>query len=400
MVFQGQIWNHVTFKVVSGLWRNKQDVDLVVKVAEQRRVPEINCSAIFAGDIKTTLAAREITKTIKGGITNEYYISATKNCPRFIQTRGYINSTLTKDEEDFPIAFSVLVFKDAEMVERLLRAIYRPQNVYCIHVDKKSGTEFYKAISSIAGCFSNVFLTARRVDVRWGTYSVLEPELLCMQELWRFRSWRYFINLTGQEFPLRTNYELVKILRAFKGANSIHGTIKRANVERWGNLAPPLGIRAVKGSVHIAANRHFVDYILHNSTAEAFLNWTKRTRVPDETFFASLNYNPQLGIKGSFTGEPDDLQVFLTRYKIWADPSRCAGKRFQRSICILSTGDLPHLGETKKLFANKFYLEADRLVIGCLEERLSNRTRDQYMGREQFDVTFYSNQTFVTEQVT
>lgn len=45
-----------------------------------------------------------------------------------------------------------------------------------------------------------------------------------MQALWRMRSkWKYLINLTGQEFPLKTNKELVKILTAYKGANDILG---------------------------------------------------------------------------------------------------------------------------------------------------------------------------------
>lgn len=46
-----------------------------------------------------------------------------------------------------------------------------------------------------------------------------------MNMLWtHYVKWRYFINLTGQEFPLKTNKELVKILKSFKGANDISGT--------------------------------------------------------------------------------------------------------------------------------------------------------------------------------
>ena len=34
---------------------------------------------------------------------------------------------------------------------------------------------------------------------------------------------RYFINLTGQEFPLKTNGEIVEILRALNGSNIVQG---------------------------------------------------------------------------------------------------------------------------------------------------------------------------------
>ena len=35
--------------------------------------------------------------------------------------------------------------------------------------------------------------------------------------------WKYFINLTGEEFPLKTNLELVRILSVYGGANDVWG---------------------------------------------------------------------------------------------------------------------------------------------------------------------------------
>nr|KAG5703704.1 hypothetical protein BaRGS_022993 [Batillaria attramentaria] len=110
-------------------------------------------------------------------------------------------------------------------VERLLRAVYRPHNVYCVHADQKSDEAFLSSLRLIVGCLPNVFVLERAIDVEWGQFSVLEPELECMRRLWSHAAmWRYFINLTGQEFPLKTNKELVTILKALKGANDITGT--------------------------------------------------------------------------------------------------------------------------------------------------------------------------------
>ena len=137
-------------------------------------------------------------------------------------------SSLTQTEANFAIDFSLLMYKDVEQAERLLRAIYRPQNVYCIHVDKKTDNDTFRAMKGIANCFDNVFMARTRIDVRWGKFSVLKPDLICMEDLLqRNKKWKYFINLTGQEFPLRTNYEMVRILMAYNGANDIGGTIKR-----------------------------------------------------------------------------------------------------------------------------------------------------------------------------
>lgn len=187
------------------------------------KVKDRDCVAFF----NTSTKVDSDKKNVGQPISDETYLNITTNCTSFQKSRGYIMSSLTKEEEDFPLAFSLIVYKDAEMVERLFRAIYRPQNYYCFHVDAKSPPTFYRSVSAIVQCFPNAFMTSRRINVQWGYFSVLKPELLCMEELWRFTKWRYFINLTGQEFPLKTNLELVNIFTAYKGANDVSTTAKR-----------------------------------------------------------------------------------------------------------------------------------------------------------------------------
>jgi len=116
-----------------------------------------------------------------------------------------------------------------EQFERLLRSIYRPQNLYCIHIDLKAHEPVRKAVEAIVACFTNVFTTSRSVDVQWAQFSIIEPELICMEELLlRNKRWKYFINLTGQEFPLKTNWDIVRILKAFDGSNNVEGTVERS----------------------------------------------------------------------------------------------------------------------------------------------------------------------------
>jgi hypothetical protein len=65
----------------------------------------------------------------------------------------------------------------------------------------------------------------------------------------------------------------------------------------------PHGISVTSGSMHIAANRFFVDFCIHDTRARDFLEWLKSTRIPDEIFFSSINYNPHLGIPGTYLGK-------------------------------------------------------------------------------------------------
>ena len=76
-------------------------------------------------------------------------------------------------------------------------------------------------------CFDNVYLLPDRVDVQWGHFSVLEPVLLCLKYFLNHKQWKYFIDLTGQELPLRTNWELVHILKVYNGSNDIQGLMGR-----------------------------------------------------------------------------------------------------------------------------------------------------------------------------
>ena len=70
------------------------------------------------------------------------------------------------------------------------------------------------------------------MQVKWGDLSVITPEMNCMRDFVRYYRGRfnYFINLAGQEFPLRTNLEFVQIAKIFNGSNDIAGSVSRYNV--------------------------------------------------------------------------------------------------------------------------------------------------------------------------
>lgn len=145
-----------------------------------------------------------------------------------------------EEERNFPIAFSLVIYRDIDRAIRLLRAIYRPHNYYCIHVDKKANPAYFEAIQkAIRRIGSNVFLIpdSERISIVWGYLSTLDADLACAKRLLEFSStWRYWINLTGHEFPLRTNWELVRALKAVRGANLVAGF---RDVRDFGRLPPP-----------------------------------------------------------------------------------------------------------------------------------------------------------------
>ena len=179
------------------------------------------CQPLITGDYRSK--TRPNTTFISA---TEYFWRA-ENCNCFRSDLDYFVSPedTTDEERRFPIAFSLLTYENLEQTERLLRLIYRPHNIYCIHVDAKSSAEVRDGLDAIAACLDNVFIAKPAISTDWGKISIVHAELLCMRLLLVIRKrWKYFINLVGRDFPLRTNYELVKILQAYDGANDVDGT--------------------------------------------------------------------------------------------------------------------------------------------------------------------------------
>ena len=69
------------------------------------------------------------------------------------------------------------------MFERLLRAIYHPQNIYCIHVDKKSSGELLEAVKKLSSCFPNVFVASKLIEVHYAHWSRVEADISCFEDL-------------------------------------------------------------------------------------------------------------------------------------------------------------------------------------------------------------------------
>ncbi|KAM7533023.1 hypothetical protein Aperf_G00000123210 [Anoplocephala perfoliata] len=161
--------------------------------------------------------------------------------------RSHFPAVLDRPDGEMDIAFTMAIHKDILQVARLLRMIHRINNYYCIHLDARSTRTLREAVEGMVRCFgANVELVPleKRVAVVWGDESVLRPQLICgEQALERHQTWKYLINIVGQEFPLRTNLELIAALKALNGSNLVEAfSIDR--FRRWvKNDTLPLQVR-------------------------------------------------------------------------------------------------------------------------------------------------------------
>lgn len=294
------------------------------KTPPPRKIIDIDCRRLIEYDkVEMDKAKTFMTLNLPKRLTVEEFINKTKDCVQFRQEMHYDIFPITDEERDFPIAFSILTFKDVNQTERLLRAIYRPHNFYCIHVDHSSSQAIHNAMRGICDCLENVFIVSKTEDVIYNHVSRLQADLNCMTDLLKIsKRWRYFINLPHQQFPLKTNLEMVKILKIYNGANDIEGitsprrmlkdrfkyiykylnytkAIKLVGVRKTN---PPHNVNIVKGSAYGVFSREFVHFVIKDKKSRDILNYMMDMKSPDEYFWATLNHNKVLRAPGQYTG--------------------------------------------------------------------------------------------------
>ncbi|XP_051807021.1 beta-1,3-galactosyl-O-glycosyl-glycoprotein beta-1,6-N-acetylglucosaminyltransferase-like [Acanthochromis polyacanthus] len=367
---------------------------------------ECNCSAILQGETEALEKAKLLTLTKdfrkSVDIPDEYYINATKDCRNFKLSRKYLTFPLSKEEEDFPLAYSMVVHHKVQNFERLLRAIYAPQNIYCVHVDKKSETSVFAAIMAITSCFPNVFMVTRPVTVVYAGWTRVQADLNCMSDLYNASAeWKYFINVCGQDFPLKTNLEMVRMLRSLKGRNSMMSEPLPAGLKRRVTYVhqvvngevqetrqqkepPPFNLPIFYGSAYIVVCRGYIRSVLEDDRILKLIEWGKDTYSPDEFLWATIQRMP--GVPGSTRphGKYDmsDMNAIarLVKWHALEGPqeslnavySECNGNHV-REVCVYGAGDLQWMIAQPHLFANKFDINTDPIAIYCLEKYLRQK---------------------------
>jgi hypothetical protein len=196
----------------------------------------VSCPNLFESDpdeLKHALALLSDLNYSSSITDNQYNISK-QQCPIYRSERFNESFHLedTSINRQFPLAFNIIMHENIEQFERLLRVIYRPQNFYCIHLDNGASSDVFEGVKSIVQCFNNVFLSSKREKVLYATFSRLQADLNCMQDLLQYPSWKYLLNVANTELPLKTNNELVKILSIYRGYNDIEGRWKTRDMHR------------------------------------------------------------------------------------------------------------------------------------------------------------------------
>ena len=176
---------------------------------------ELSCNKLLSKPvILDNTTADYITWRNSASITDSHLVQLTSDCAEFRRSRGFDRNTSISNQvvDVFPLAFNILTHRDADQLARLLRALYRPHNVYCIHVDAHSSPVFQSAVHHLAACFDNVQVASKLESIVYAGFSRLQADITCMKDNVNSSfHWRYLINTAAQAFPLKTVEEMVKV---------------------------------------------------------------------------------------------------------------------------------------------------------------------------------------------
>ncbi len=293
-------------------------------------------------------------------------------------TRSQSKSNHRAHQQDISIAYLILVHRFPEQFKRLFRAVYHPNNHYLISVDEKSGSEFLSEISTFLCNFPNAHVISSG-KVTWGGYSMVQAELDGLNYLLNLdANWDFFINLSGQDFPLKTQTHIHHFLTKHKDSNFIKianqakfrpDTMNRIE-HYFEETATGLstitrtrlfleGATSYIGGQWMILTRDCCEFICYSSEVKKFEDFYRHTLIPDESFFQTVIMNT------SFNGRiiNDDKRAI-----IWIPDGtiKLRPKTFTKA-------DLGFLRSGNNLFARKFDDAIDGDILHLLESTLHDR---------------------------
>ncbi|WP_210161321.1 beta-1,6-N-acetylglucosaminyltransferase [Rhizobium leguminosarum] len=271
----------------------------------------------------------------------------------------------------------ILVHRYPDQFKRLFRAIYNARNHYVVHVDKNSGTDLEGEIRDFLRPYSNADMI-RSEKAIWGGYSLVDAELRGMERLLEMGEWSHFINLSGQDFPLKPQTQIMAYLNANLDREFIKvldqdkhrpDTMHRVSeyvveleesIQRTARSRPFLtAATPYIGNQWMIVTRAFCEFVCHDRSVDRYKAFYENTLIPDEGFFQTVMMN--CAIESEITS--DDLRMIDW---IADDDIKLRPRTYQRT-------DAADLKASSNLFARKFDQTVDGEILEVLERHLAKQ---------------------------
>ncbi|WP_088309206.1 beta-1,6-N-acetylglucosaminyltransferase [Novosphingobium sp. B 225] len=282
------------------------------------------------------------------------------------------------------IAYFLLVHRFPEQFKRMFKAIHAPGNRYLVHIDKSSGKALAADIAEFLKSYPEAeILPSRRA--LWGGFSLVDAELRGMQHLLDGSTeWQHYINLSGQDFPLKSQGYIRDFLAAHPGTQFIRyadqllvrpDTMNRVQsvfLELFGKIwrtgirrKLPAGMTPYIGTQWKVVSRAFCEHVCSDPSVARIKRFYRRSLIADEGFF-------QTALMNTFPRGPvvnDDMRLID-----WV-PDGLIKLRPRTFV----SRDASELTLSNDLFARKFDCQEDSAIFDVLERHLTTRRASTYV---------------------
>lgn len=309
------------------------------------------------------------------------------------------------------IAYFILVHRYTHQFKRLFTAVYNSKNQYLIHIDKKATKSVHTSVKNFLEDFSNAWILKSQ-NVVWGGYSMVDIELKGMKKLLSLsKKWDFFVNLSGQVYPLKSQTDIQSFLKLNKGSSFLKiadqiqkrpNTLNRIYnffVETAdGFIGKPIkrsflpNVTPYIGGQWKILSRECCEFISTSPKVAKFRKFYKNTLIVDESFFQTVLMNTHyLGKivnddKRAIIWIPD-FGTLLTSKVFTQSTTRVlvASGEIKLRPKTFTTSDFPYLSKSTALFARKFDETTDATIFGLLDDKL-NGIRPVKVARLSIDV--------------
>jgi hypothetical protein len=301
-------------------------------------------------------------------------------------------------ELNMRIVFIILAHKLPEQLVRLVRKLDTESSWFLIHVDKRTDSKTFRKMKEPLSTCQNVFFLDRHVS-NWGDLGILKATL---KGIYKIRTlglqFDYVINLSGQDYPLKSNHQIRRYLEQHEGQTFMeyfalpddHWKRENGGLNRvvywhfyWrgqcysirrnsrfvallSNLLGPVlsaklplerkipgDLKPFGGSAWWCISKDCIEYLVEIMEKEyRLIKFFQHVYIPEELFYQTVLLNSPL--KNLIVN--DDLH-----YIIWPDTK-------SDHPFLLQKHDFDGFIHTDKLFARKFDSTLDAEVLDMIDE--------------------------------
>ena len=206
------------------------------------------------------------------------------------------------------LAYSISGYKLPNQFRWLIDALWHPDDIFAIHIDARTSKSVFLAMQKVVNNRPNVFFI-KREPIIWMGMGLVRAEMTAIARLLEIKpTFDYLINLSMQDYPIKSRHEIITSLEQNLGQNYIRMLALKdqpiAIRRRPSLMSFEVGDRLLKTplprfipkDIHInfkgswwrVISAEFCQWLVSSAETEKYMAFLKNVQTPDEFFFQNL----------------------------------------------------------------------------------------------------------------